>query len=309
MSIQTWRLTIRSAAALPEEVVKVRAAEVKRMASRAIEELAMALDDGYSDSLKAYLAMLGRFHRYSIGNVILIGLQMHDATRVAGYRTWQQLGRQVKQGERAIRILAPITYRKRKEGQQREGEAEQKDEDAKEVLAFKPAAVFDVSQTNGAPLAEFARVSGDPAEHLSRLKDLVSSRGIGLEYTNRIGPAQGASAGGKIFLREDMEPAEEFSTLVHELAHEILHQDKTERSKTVRETEAEAVAFVVCEAIGLKCGTVSSDYVQLYDGKTETLLASLERIRETAAEIIEAVLSKSEQRAESTAQQESLAAA
>ena len=269
----------------------------------------MALDDGYSDSLKAYLAMLSRFHRYSISNVILIGLQRPDATRVAGYRTWQQLGRQVKQGERAIRILAPITYRTRKEGQKRDGEAEQKDDDAGEVLAFKSAAVFDVSQTDGKPLTEFARVSGDPAEHLLRLKNLVSSRGIGLEYTNRIGPAQGASAGGKILLREDMEPAEEFSTLVHELAHEALHQDKTERIKTVRETEAEAVAFVVCEAIGLKCGTASSDYVQLYDGKTETLLASLERIRETAAEIIEAVLSKSEQRAESTAQQEALAAA
>lgn len=309
MYSRTSRLTIVSAAALSEEVVKVRAAEVKRMASRAIEELAMALDDGYSDSLKAYLALLGRFHRYSIGNVILIGLQRPDATRVAGYRTWQQLGRQVKQGERAIRILAPITYRKRKRRQVREDEAEQEDNETDEVLAFKPAAVFDVSQTNGAPLAEFARVSGDPAEHLLRLKDLVSSRGIGLEYTNRIGPAQGASAGGKIILREDMEPAEEFSTLVHELAHEALHQDKTERSKTVRETEAEAVAFVVCEAIGLKCGTASSDYVQLYDGKTETLLASLERIRTTAGEIIEAVLPEPEQRQESHAQQEALAAA
>lgn len=95
MSKQIWRLTIRSAAALSEEVVKVKATEVKRMASQAIDELAMALDDGYSESLKLHLAMLGRFHRYSIGNVILIGLQRPDATRVAGYRTWQQLGRQV----------------------------------------------------------------------------------------------------------------------------------------------------------------------------------------------------------------------
>jgi antirestriction protein ArdC len=279
------------------------------MASQAIDELAMALDDGYSESLKLHLAMLGRFHRYSIGNVLLIGLQRPSAARVAGYRTWQQLGRQVRQGERAIRILAPIVYRKRKEGQKREGEAEQKNNDIEEVLAFKPAAVFDVSQTDGKPLAEFARVSGDPAEHLLRLKDLVSSRGISLEYTNRIGLAQGASAGGKVFLRTDLAPAEEFSTLVHELAHEMLHQDKAERSKTVKETEAEAVAFVVCEAIGMESGTASSDYVQMYDGKKETLLASLERIRETAAAIIEAVLSKSEQRAESTAQQEALAAA
>jgi len=269
----------------------------------------MALDDGHSESLKAYLAMLGRFHRYSLGNVILIALQRSDATRVAGYRTWQRLGRQVKQGERAIRILAPIAYRKRKRREVREDETVQRDDETDEVLAFKPAAVFDVSQTEGEPLAEFARVSGDPAEHLLRLKDLVLSRGIMLEYTNRIGSAQGASGGGKIFLRTDLAPAEEFSTLVHELAHEMLHQGNTEGGKTVRETEAEAVAFVVCEAIGLECGTASSDYVQLYQGNKTTLLESLERIRGTAGEIIEAVLSEPEQETGQGTQQEALAAA
>ena len=287
----------------------MKSAEVKRMASQAIEELAWALDDGHSESLTAYLAMLGRFHRYSLGNVILIALQRSDATRVAGYRTWQRLGRQVKQGERAIRILAPIAYRKRKRREVREDETVQRDDETDEVLAFKPAAVFDVSQTDGEPLAEFARVNGDPAEHLSRLKDLVLSRGIMLEYTNRIGSAQGASGGGKIFLRTDLAPAEEFSTLVHELAHEALHQDKTKRRKTVRETEAEAVAFVVCQAVGLECGTASSDYVQLYQGSKTTLLESLERIRGTAGEIIEAVLSEREQETGQGTQQEALAAA
>jgi len=286
----------------------MKAAVIKRMASKAIDELAMALDDGHSASLKAYLAMLGRFHRYSVGNVFLIALQRPGATRVAGYRTWQQLGRQVREGERAIRILAPITYRRNRRRLQQE-EAEQKEDKEEDLLAFRPCTVFDVSQTDGKPLAEFAKVSGEPAEHLSRLKDLVLSRGIQLKYTNRIGPAQGASAGGKIFLREDMEPAEEFSTLVHELAHEMLHQDKTERSKTVKETEAEAVAFVVCQAVGLECGTASSDYMQLYDGKKETLMASLERIRGTAGEIIEAVMSAPEQGQEEETQQEALAAA
>ena len=287
----------------------MKSAEIRKMASQAIEELSMALDDGQSESLKAYLAMLGRFHRYSLGNVILIALQRSDATRVAGYRTWQRLGRQVKQGQRAIRILAPIAYRKRKRREVREDETVQRDDETDEVLAFKPAAVFDVSQTDGEPLAEFARVSGDPAEHLLRLKYLGLSRGIMLEYTNRIGSAQGASGGGKIFLRTDLAPAEEFSTLVHELAHEMLHQDKTERSKTVRETEAEAVAFVVSQAVGLECGTASSDYVQLYQGSKTTLLESLERIRGTAGEIIEAVLSEREQETEQGTQQEALAAA
>jgi hypothetical protein len=163
----------------------MKSAEIRKMASQAIEELSMALDDGQSESLKAYLAMLGRFHRYSLGNVILIALQRSDATRVAGYRTWQQLGRQVKQGERAIRILAPIAYRRRKEEQS----SDEEKPEVEKVLAFKPAFVFDASQTEGEPLAEFARIQGAPAAYLERLKDLVLSRGIMLEYTNRIGSA------------------------------------------------------------------------------------------------------------------------
>ena len=122
------------------------------------------------------------------------------------------------------------------------------------------------------------------------MKALVAKQGIKLEYSNRIGPAEGASEGGRIILRTDLEPAAEFSVLVHEHAHERLHQGKEKDSKTVRETEAEAVAFAVCQAVGLDTNTASSDYIQLYDGKKETLLASLQRIKETAGEIIEAVI-------------------
>ena len=85
---------------------------------------------------------------------------------------------------------------------------------------------------------------------------------------------------------------EEFATLVHEVAHALLHQgeQRKETSKRVRETEAEAVAFVVCEGIGL-AATSSVDYIHLYDGNKETLTASLERIQHTSAEILTAVTS------------------
>ena len=78
---------------------------------------------------------------------------------------------------------------------------------------------------------------------------------------------------------------------MHELAHETLHQDPSNRpkEKTIREAEAEAVAYVVCEGIGLDVNTASSDYIRLYDGDKKTLMASLERIQEAAAEILEAV--------------------
>jgi len=79
----------------------------------------------------------------------------------------------------------------------------------------------------------------------------------------------------------------EFSVIVHELAHELLHRgDQRPASKTVRETEAEAVAFVVCQAIGLETGSAGSDYIQFYDGKPETLASSLDRIQQVAAGII-----------------------
>jgi len=248
------------------------------MASQAMDELVAAVEAGKSEQLKTYLATMGRFHRYSLGNQLLISFQRPDATRVAGYRTWMQLGRRVKRGEKAIRILAPILWRTKNE-----------DEDEK-VVSFRSACIFDVSQTDGKPLVEFARVGGDPGEQTERLRDLIVGKGIKLEYSNAIGPAQGLSAEGRIVLGEDMKPAEEFSTMAHELAHSMLHQGgDSPESKTVRETEAEAVAFVVCQAIGLDANDSASDYIQLYDGKRDTLIGSLERIQQTASEIIRGI--------------------
>jgi hypothetical protein len=114
--------------------------------------------------------------------------------------------------------------------------------------------------------------------------------GIAFRHSDRIGAAEGVSNGGCITIRPGLTPAAEFAVAVHEYAHELLHQgDKAPpASKKVRETEAEAVAFVVCEAIGLETGSCV-DYIHLYDGDKDTLAASLERIRTTAAGIIEGI--------------------
>jgi hypothetical protein len=91
---------------------------------------------------------------------------------------------------------------------------------------------------------------------------------VKVSYSERIAPAKGLSHGGKITLLSGMQPAEEFSTLVHEIGHEMLHRGdrRTLTTKQVRETEAEAVAFVVCQSVGLKNGTASQDYIQLWHG-------------------------------------------
>ena len=91
----------------------------------------------------------------------------------------------------------------------------------------------------------------------------VEAQSITLNYFDKIAPARGLSFGGKITLLSGMQPAEEFSTLAHEIGHELLHRGdrRTLTTKQVRETEAEAVAFVVCQAIGLETGTAAADYV------------------------------------------------
>jgi len=140
-------------------------------------------------------------------------------------------------------------------------------------------------------LPEIASVQGDPNDNLARLRTFAGEQSIGLEYSGDIAPARGTSAGGKITLLPGQAPAEEFATLVHELAHEMLHRDERRNgtSKRVRETEAEAVSFVVCKAIGLETGTAAQDYIQLYEGDAKLLTESLDRIQQTANRILNSI--------------------
>jgi hypothetical protein len=227
-----------------------------------VKALIEQLEQGHSEALTAYLSAMGKFHNYSFGNILEIARQKPDATRVAGLYAWNQLGRRVKKGERGIRILAPVIGIRRK----RDAEAAKdiRTQNEATVVGFRSAYVFDVSQTDGAELPEFSeRVRGEVGEYRERLIDLVISQGIELDFKESIAPALGVSYGGKIVLLPGQSTAEEFSTLVHELAHEMLHKAdrRTATTKTVRETEAEAIAFVVCKTIGLETGRAAADYV------------------------------------------------
>jgi len=267
--------------------------EVRKIAREAFEQLVKDVEAGKSDTLKAYLKAMGRFHRYSAGNAILIQLQRPEAKHVAGFRAWQRLGRHVKKGEHGIAIMAPVVWRRKNRSAQ---DDDDKDSDEETVSTFKTAYVFDISQTDGEPLPEFARIQGDPGTYLERLERFVSDRGIKLERGD-LRMAEGVSSGGTILLKASLAPAEEFSVLVHELIHEMLHQDPANRpeEKTVREAEAEAVAYVVCQGIGLDANTTSSDYIQLYDGDKKTLMQWIQR---TAAEILEAVTTEGKEHAD-----------
>jgi len=120
----------------------------------------------------------------------------------------------------------------------------------------------------------------------------IAERGIALEYSEEIAPARGMSEGGKITLLPGQSPAEEFATLAHELAHEMMHRDerRSGTSKRLRETEAEAVAFVVCSAMGLETGSAAQDYIGLYGGDAKLLGESLEYVQQTSTQILNAIV-------------------
>jgi N-terminal domain of anti-restriction factor ArdC len=259
--------------------------QAKQIASKAIEQLSQALEKGHSETLTHYLVAIGRFHRYSLRNVMLIALQKPTATHVAGFHTWHKLGRFVKRHEKGIFILAPIIRPKNHGAEQTEAD------ESSMAVGFRAAYVFDINQTDGQELPEIGDVNGDPREYRERLVKFVAECGVVLEYSQDIAPARGTSAGGKITLQPDQSPAEEFATLAHELAHEMMHRDerRSSTSKRSRETEAEAVAFVVCQAIGLETGSAAQDYIQLYEGDAKLLTESLEHIQQTATRILNSI--------------------
>src|SRR5579859_792131 len=208
--------------------------KVKKIAEEALNRLSAALEAGHSERLREYLAVMGRFHRYSWGNVLLIHSQRPDASRVAGFHAWHDLGRWVKKGEKGITIFAPVLV-KHKEAAVASQETSKPDEPFR-LAGFRTAYVFDVSQTEGRPLPEFAKTTGDTKEYGEKLKALVVKQGISVEYDASIAPVQGMSSGGRIRLMPGMAPAEEFSVLAHELAHEMLHhrQEAAPLPKVVR---------------------------------------------------------------------------
>jgi hypothetical protein len=264
---------------------------IAQMTSGALTKLQEELSQGKSECLKRYLQTMSKFYRYSFGNQLLIAFQKPDATHVAGFHAWKKFNRFVMKGEKGIMILAPV-LRKVAKAEVHDGDGIKDTRDVAQLVNVRTAYVFDISQTEGEPLAEFASVKGDPARHLERLKELVAVKGIALEYAPNLGGAFGLSSGGRIQLLSGLGSAQEFCVLTHELAHELLHhgERRKETTKTIRETEAEAVSFVVAHSIGLEQSTASSDYIQLYRGDTETLSESLSFIRTIASEIITTLL-------------------
>ena len=269
--------------------------EAIKLVEAGFEQLEETLKQGKSDALMNYLATMSKFHRYSLRNLLMIWQQNENATMVAGFRAWQKLGRTVKKGEKGIAIFAPMPFKKKAEDgnghAQKASSSEPKSDEEAQMMGFRVVHVFDVSQTEGDSLPETAKVTGDIGDNLERLKNVVTNSGIELVFESIDDGACGYSAGGKIVIEESLNDAHAFQVLAHELAHERLHQGerKGQTTKKVRETEAEAVGFIVANAFDLDATSHCAEYIQLYDGNSDTLRESLKHIQSTAQWIVESI--------------------
>lgn len=269
------------------------------------EQLEQGLKDLFdSDKFKNYLKTMSKFHNYSFNNTLLIAMQKPDATMVAGYTAWQKnFKRHVKQGEKGIKIFAPAPYKKKEEQEVTDEKGVKKMEEVEVTIpAFKVVTVFDASQTDGEPLPSIGvdELSGD----IDGYKDFVTAiervSDVPISYEDIDGGAKGyfSPVGQKIVVKEDMSEVQTAKTLIHEVAHSLLHDkdnvrierddgdDKKTRSS--KEVEAESVAYTVCSHFGIDTSDYSFAYVAGWSsGKDMTeLKESMETIRKTSDYLI-----------------------
>ncbi|MEJ7592039.1 MAG: ArdC family protein [Planctomycetaceae bacterium] len=263
--------------------------EAVELADKCLKELAASLEQGQTEVLEQYLGALAKFHHYSFGNMMMIVEQFPEASKVAGFHTWRKLCRCVKKGESGIAILAPMIGRKKDE-EKSDHHVEPAQPGAKAVFGFKAVHVFDISQTEGEDLPKLSEISGSAEDHLLYLESVYRTLNIKLETRPMPEGTRGASLGGHVVVKEGLDQSMRFRILAHELAHEILHSHlvghDVRKNHSLIETEAEAVAFVVCKAHGVDTQSLSSDYIHLHQGDNKLLMGSLDRIQQTATRII-----------------------
>jgi hypothetical protein len=246
-----------------------------------------------SDRWERWLQTAARFHRYSFGNQVLIAWQRPEASRVAGFHRWLELGRHVRKGEKGIAILAPMVgRRKERDGEATDGETETETR----VYGFRTVFVFDVAQTEGDPLPEICEaLTGDgPAGMWDRLAALAGSIG----WRVSVEPVAGAANGWArysdrlIVVEAGNAPAMRLKTLVHEVAHALLHDPEADGrpgSREVVELEAESVAYVVSRSVGLDSSGYSFGYLAGWRADGAAIDRSGRRIAGAAKRILEAV--------------------
>ena len=288
----------------PKAAAEERKAEMEQMTSK----LEKGVKDIFaSGNFKKYLDFCAKLPRYSINNQILIMLQKPEATMCQSYTGWKDMNRFVRKGEKGIRIFAPAPYKMQKEQEKTDVSGKvvvDKDgEPVKEkveimVNAFKPVSTFDVSQTEGDPVPTVgvneltAAVEGYESL-LNALKEVIPVP-VSFEQIDSGAKGYYHLEENRIVVQEGMSEAQTVKTLVHEASHQALHSKEAReasgetKSKNQQETEAESIAYVVCQHYGIDTSEYSFPYVATWSADKEVpeLKASLETIRSTASWMI-----------------------
>jgi len=279
------------------------------------------LEDGVkelftSENYQNYLRTMSKFHHYSFNNTLLIALQKPDATLVAGYGAWQQkFHRQVKKGEHGITVIAPVPV-KEKDLKDRDpaDPALSGDQDEKIHMFFRPATVFDISQTEGEPLPSIGvdELTGSAEGYQSFMEAMAALSPVPIRFDEIEGGAKGYyhTAYKEIVIQKDMSEAQTMKTCVHEVSHAILHDrdhmkaEGLTKDRYTKEVEAESVAFAVCAHFMLDTSDYSFPYIAGWSSSVDMkeLKASMDTIRKTAGEIIESVEAELEKQVEAPEQ-------
>ena len=234
-----------------------------------------------------FLAFATGFHSYSLSNVLLILSQRPDASRVAGFRQWQERGRQVRKGERSIKIFGYATKRTEDEN----GEEERR-------AYFPILSVFDVSQTDsidGEEIPELAPrlIGGDDAGIYDAAAEWLTGQGWTIDRVST-GEANGFTQHTKrtITIHDELQPAQAAATMLHEAAHALMHADADDyhQHRGIYETEAESVAYIVAGVLGLDTSSKSIGYIAGWtDGDVETVKTTATRVLATVGTILDGI--------------------
>lgn len=269
------------------------------MKDNKIEEITKKLEEGVKgiyegEGYKAFLDVMSKFHTYSVNNCILIAMQKPEATQVAGFKSWQKnFKRSVKKGEKAIKILAPIPHKFTKEIENEDGEKVQKEI---QYMTFRAISVFDISQTEGEELPSICKMLKGSVEGFQNLVDKLESLSpVPVAYEPIYGGANGyySHATNSIVVDAGLSEQHKVKTLIHEIAHSILHNkdngEEKDADRSTKEVQAESVAYTVCNWLGLDTSDYSFGYVAGWSAGRELkeLTESMEVIRKIAGEIIE----------------------
>jgi antirestriction protein ArdC len=266
---------------------------IKEYHERLIKGVKDVLD---SMSFKEFLRFSAKFHNYSFGNALLIWGQYPKASRVAGMRTWNQIGRHVRKGEKGIAIFAPLVKKSKDRKADIDADSEPENEEER-LVGFRAVYVWDIGQTEGDPIPVLEITSpvmdGSPV----RLFNLIAGAcPVPVAYEELGGNKKGyyVPKEKRIVLSKSLLPEEKCKTLLHEISHHLsigkrLDEKSSDTSREVEEVIAEGAAFMASAHFGLDSSGYSFPYVASWAGKPEVVLSAGREMRDIAVSLINSI--------------------